>query len=294
MPLLNRQLRKEINTFIWLLDLLCHWQNLFFIGLVCGVVLAYWRDKKWVVTAILLPLPWLTATPQLPQSKPDAKNSDLQVVSFNLHAETRDISRLSTWLAQIKPDVVVLLEVSPVLGAQLPSLKHYPYQIVNADDSPFGIALLSKWPIHTSALVPDENGINHIEAELVWGQQLINVLAVHPMPPLSAEFHQSRNQQFQALVQKLAAKGTPALMMGDLNATPWSSAFWAFEPYGWRRSTGLLPTWPAWGQGLIGIPIDHVIASPHWQRQTATTGPDLGSDHLPIHVQLSLVAPGHS
>lgn len=294
MPLLNPQLRKEINTFIWLLDLLCHWQSLFFIGLVCGVVLACWREKKWVVTAILLPLPWFTAAPQLPQSKPDAKNSDLQVVSFNLHAETRDIGRLAPWLVQIEPDVVVLLEVSPALAVQLPSLKHYPYQIVSADESPFGIALLSKWPIQTSALVPDENGINHIEAELLWGKQLINVLAVHPMPPLSAEFHQSRNQQFQALVQKFSAKGTPALMVGDLNATPWSSAFWAFEPYGWRRSTGLLPTWPAWGQGLIGIPIDHVIASPHWQRQTATTGPDFGSDHLPIRVQLSLVAPGHS
>lgn len=292
--MLNRQIGKEANTFIWLLDLLCHWQNLFVVGLMCGLLLAFFWDKKWLITAILLPLPWLTAAPQLPQHQQEQKGSDLQVVSFNLHAETRDIGRLAPWLAQIKPDIVVLLEVSPALAAQLPSLKQYPYQIVNADDSPFGIALLSKWPIQTSALVPDENGINNIELEILWGKQLINVLAVHPMPPLSAGFHQSRNRQFQAMVQKFAAKGTPALMIGDLNATPWSSAFLAFEHYGWRRSTGLLPTWPAWGQGLIGIPIDHVIASPHWLRQTAAIGPDLGSDHLPIHVQLSLIAQGQS
>jgi endonuclease/exonuclease/phosphatase (EEP) superfamily protein YafD len=41
-------------------------------------------------------------------------------------------------------------------------------------------------------------------------------------------------------------------------------------------------------QGVMGIPIDHVLASAHWRVVESQVGPDVGSDHFPVAVVLQL------
>jgi endonuclease/exonuclease/phosphatase (EEP) superfamily protein YafD len=80
----------------------------------------------------------------------------------------------------------------------------------------------------------------------------------------------------------------PLIVAGDLNATPWSSAFAVAARHGLDRASGLAPTWP---RRHVGIPIDHVLADTHWRRGEAQRGPDIGSDHLPVRVALHPVGP---
>ncbi len=285
-PLLTQALPRDVTgTVAWLVDLVAHWQWLFVACLVLGLVTAVFIARRCLFLALLLPLPWFTASPVLPVG---TDGLTLTVASANVHVSTTQVGPLAQWLAQDEPDVVVLLEVSRALGPQLASITQYPHQLVHADDSPFGIAVLSKWPLTNAAVKQDADGTAHIEAELVRGQQPVQVLAFHPMPPLSPYFHAARNQALRRFARHLQATDRPALLVGDLNATPWSSAFAGLEALGLRRTTGLRPTWPAWGQGLWGIPIDHVLASHHWRVVREHLGPDLGSDHLPTVVQLVL------
>lgn len=285
LPLIIRLLPDSGGNLVWLLDLVAHWQWLFFAGLLLSAVFAVWLDRKWSLFAVLLPLPWITASPTLPQGD---KGSILTLASFNIQVGTTQVGPLANWLALEKPDVVVLLEVSPEFAMNLPALKAYPYQITHPDHSPFGLAMLSKWPINTSQVIDDENGIAHIEADVLFGQQLIAVTAFHPMPPLSPYFHTVRNQQLRGFAQKNMARDIPSVLAGDLNATPWSKAFSGLDGFGWHRATSIRPTWPAWGQGVMGIPIDHVLASRQWRLQSHAVGPYLGSDHLPVLVRLAL------
>jgi endonuclease/exonuclease/phosphatase (EEP) superfamily protein YafD len=81
-------------------------------------------------------------------------------------------------------------------------------------------------------------------------------------------------------------------VVGDLNATPWSSAFAGLAECGLRRAGSLRPTWPSLGGGWIGIPIDHVLASRHWRVRDAGLGPGLGSDHRPLLARLVLDGAG--
>ena len=76
------------------------------------------------------------------------------------------------------------------------------------------------------------------------------------------------------------------LVVGDFNATPWSNAFAGPSSRGWRRATGLAPTWPVAWRGVMGIPIDHVLASSAWRVGGARVGPDIGSDHRPVMARL--------
>ena len=287
-PLFTRALAEGgVGRLAWLVDLAAHWQWLFIACLALGLVAACFVARRHLFFAFLLPLPWVTASPALPAG---ANGVMLTVASANVHVLTTQVGPLAAWLALEEPDVVVLLEVSRALGPQLPSLTRYPHQVVQADDSPFGIAVLSKWPLINAAIKQDADGITHIEAEVHQGQQRIQLLAFHPMPPLSPHFHEARNETLRRFAVQLQSDGHPALLVGDLNATPWSSAFAGLEALGLRRATGLRPTWPTWGQGFVGIPIDHVLASSHWRVRQQHVGNTLGSDHLPVVVQLVLAS----
>jgi endonuclease/exonuclease/phosphatase (EEP) superfamily protein YafD len=77
----------------------------------------------------------------------------------------------------------------------------------------------------------------------------------------------------------------PTLVVGDLNATPWSSAF---KGLGLKRAGDLTGTWPA-ALGAFGLPLDHVLVSTHWSVAAAHVHGGLGSDHLALIVSLTRV-----
>ncbi|MFY7942115.1 MAG: hypothetical protein ACOVOX_14520, partial [Burkholderiaceae bacterium] len=140
-PLFTRALADSgVGRLAWLVDLVAHWQWLFIACLALGLVAACFVARWHLFFAFLLPLPWVTASPALPAG---AHGVTLTVASANVHVSTTQMGPLAAWLALEEPDVVVLLEVSRALGPQLPSITQYPHQVVQADDSPFGIAVLS-------------------------------------------------------------------------------------------------------------------------------------------------------
>lgn len=292
LPLLAGRLGESSNRLVWLLDLAMHWQWLFLslLLLTCTIQLAT-RQRAWAWCLLAAPLPWLTASSALPPLQGEAQGVPiLSIASANVHFENRDVQPLRQWLQQEKPDLLLLLEISPDYAAALQKegLADYPYRTILAEDSPFGMALLSRQVLLQANVLRDAEGMAHIEAQLEFHGQRIALAAIHPMPPLSPEYHTARNRKIMRLIDAAQDNAHPALIAGDFNATPWSSAFVHGEKRGWRRATGLASTWPAAGRGLFGIPIDHILASPGWRLQGSSLGPSLGSDHLPVLVRLFL------
>jgi endonuclease/exonuclease/phosphatase (EEP) superfamily protein YafD len=274
---------------LWLLDLACHWQWLFAAGLVASVLASALALRRWLILLPCAALPLFDASPMLPEAPAGAET--FVVASANVLWTNTDLQPLLRWIAAEQPDVVVLLEVAPAHAAALAGLAGYPHRHVVASEDPFGIALLSRHPLQRPLTVRDSQGLPHIEAQAAWQGRRVNLLAVHPMPPLSAHFHAERNAKLARWASSATASGLPAIIAGDLNATPWSTAFNDLDALGMRRATGLAPTWPTLLQGASGIPIDHVLANHHWARIASARGPDLGSDHLPVIARLRPVAP---
>jgi endonuclease/exonuclease/phosphatase (EEP) superfamily protein YafD len=283
-PLIAK-LFSHYNRAFWALDLVAHWQWLYALGLIFGVLLLSMKDKRFAVLLVFLVIPFLSASPSLASGE-SAKT--LSIASANVHVSTTDVTQLREWLAAQNPQVVVVLEVSTALGKQLPSLKEYPHQVVEAHDSPFGIALISKLPILKSEIINNIDDIARIEADIDFDGRLVSVYAFHPMPPLNPHYHQSRDAQLSALATKIQARQLPAIIAGDFNATPWSSAFRSLNNADIKR-TNLSPTWPNWGNKIIGIPIDHIVASKQWRLIESQVGKAIGSDHFPVIAKLSLI-----
>jgi endonuclease/exonuclease/phosphatase (EEP) superfamily protein YafD len=79
--------------------------------------------------------------------------------------------------------------------------------------------------------------------------------------------------------------------MGDLNATPWSRPFHRFVGRSGlcdsRAGFGVQASFPA-ASALLRIPIDHVLVSCVIGVRNRRIGRDVGSDHLPVIVDLVL------
>lgn len=277
---------------LWLLDLAVHWQWVatLWLALATGVA-TLTADRRWSLALLTLPLPWLTAAPQLP-ARAETAALAFSVASANVHDDNRDATALRGWLAGARPDLVVLLEVTPGYAAGLAALADdYPYREIAAAEGPSGIALLSRRPLTAVRVHRDGPDLGRIDARVTLEGRELAVSAVHLWPPVSVHARLERDRTLAALVRVIDAGGRPGLVIGDLNATPWSTAFVVPDARGWRRASDLTPSWPDGGALALGIPIDHVLASPGWTRVEADTGPPIGSDHRPVLVRLALSPP---
>ncbi len=82
------------------------------------------------------------------------------------------------------------------------------------------------------------------------------------------------------------------MVVGDLNASPWSYAFRPLADSDLVNSLngfGLQATWPS-VLGPFGVPIDHLLHSAEFTTVTRRTGPSLGSEHRSVFITLALAA----
>lgn len=265
----------------WLADLAASWMLL---GAVLAVYAALRSPCRWpfrvglgLLTALLV---MLFASPRLPG---DGQGESFQLISANVHLENSDLAPLKRWVAEVSPDAVLLQEVSPAAAAELALWTDWPHRIVIPDSTPFGIAVLSKHPLLAQPVPTDaaQTPAIRVVVGLPWGR--VPLSAVHPMPPISAEYHRLRDALLVREGAWLRAQGG-GVLAGDLNATPWSSALHRASEVGLRRAGSMEPTWP--GYPMLGITVDHVLATEGWCREVFAVGPRIGSDHLPVAASL--------
>lgn len=290
LPWLSRALaRTELDTLYWLTDLGAHWQALYAFALAATVLalVGLARDKRWLALLPALTIPWLSASPVLKTSEGPAPRQ-LKVIAANLHFSNSDMTRLRTLVDGEAADVLFLAEIGPGAARELAAWPAWPHQVRLPRTDPFGLALVSKHPITGLKLEESPSGIPLLRATVDWQGTIVVVSVVHPMPPLSAAFARERDRVLADEAAQHTRHALPALMAGDFNASPWSHAFSGPAGANFHRAAGLFPgTWPG-GLHWAGIPIDHVLASPHWTLISSRVGPDIGSDHRPMITTLGL------
>jgi len=187
------------------------------------------------------------------------------------------------------PDIVVLLEVDRGWWKNLEPLRQqYPHQVVRTRDDNFGVAVLSRLALTQSEVFTLAHPVPMVRATVHTGDGELHLVAAHPLPPVSGANSARRDAQLLSLADQLAERANPAtLVVGDLNATPWS---WAFRRLATKarlhdasRGHTSRPTWPA-RLGWLGIPIDQVLHGDGVEIVDERVGPDVGSDHRPVQV----------
>lgn len=277
----------------WLADLAVHWQWAYgAMGVLCAagcMVLAQGRERARSAAACALAVVLvalngtITPLPALPPAAAGGNTShELKLLTFNVNLDNAKLQPMLDWLTSQSPDVLALAEVTPAMQPLLEALaQRYPHAALRPRDDPFGMAVFSRHAWQAARFVADGGAPQRFVAQVQAPGGAFTLHVLHPMPPISAADRAARDALLATIAGEAANAAAPrgAVLMGDLNTTPWASGLRGMATQGWGRASGLAPTF-ALGRSL---PLDHVLATrAHWQRVAHGAGPWLGSDHRPV------------
>ncbi len=217
-----------------------------------------------------------------------------------------------TRVLELRPDIAIFTELS---GNQVRAIEmaktDYPFRTPFPRSSAFDVMLLSRWtPRSWSVEFPHGYGYAFVTARFCDGPArpddrcttIVARHAVRPRLPLGfvGQPPVHRDQLLQEGARRAAihvANGDRVVLVGDLNVTPWSASFRdVLATSGLGDSATMpaekprvpLPTWFSIVPG-IGLPIDHALVGPGLRIVERRLGPNIGSDHRPLILDLRAV-----
>ncbi len=300
-------LGSALGRYHWLLDILSHYHLQYTVGLALCLLLLLLRPTHkplipTMVTAVALAFNLYLVVPYfLPLAPPAARAADetaaLRLMTLNISTSNAGYAKVVALIRERQPDIVYMSEVRAdlisVLSDELAT--EYPYLHAEPSRMTLGVAFLSRHPfLRVETVTPGGRGRRYLHAQIRWQDQPVTLVGIHPLPPMRAEWAASRNREIALMGELANATAEPFVLLGDLNASPWSTPMRqliaATDLRYALQGHGVWPTWLLVGP-LLGAPLDHILVSPAWHVAAYREGGDIGSDHRPVQADLVLAAP---
>ncbi len=197
-----------------------------------------------------------------------------------------------SWLVREDPDVVFLFESSVEWeDAAIDAVLGLAFIAVVPRERLSGVTVLARSELAARVIETPFDPAEGIGIEVTTGGERVSVLGLHPPSPTSASRAEARDRLLAEGGDWMADRDGAAMLVGDLNATPWSHAFRDLLRRGdltdSLRGRGLQPTWPE-GAGPFMIPIDHALVGDGLVVVDRRTGPANGSEHRPLVVEAAV------
>lgn len=288
-----------LGGWAWWLDLFAHFRLQTVVALAVALLLAAAaRHRPMVAAAGLLLLADLaTVAPHLISESRPGVGTPIRVAAFNVLSSNRGDAGVAAWIAGSGADVVVVQEVTDRWATSLATVPGYRLVEVLPRRDNFGLAALVR---EGSAVELRETerttfeGVPAVVVQLRHGGRDVALLGLHTLPPASADYAAIRDAQLAAAARwatTQVAAGRAPVVVGDLNATPFSAGLRPLREAGLRDSLdagGLLwaGSWPDL-PGPFRIAIDACWHDAALVTVSRSVGPPLGSDHRPLEIALS-------
>jgi endonuclease/exonuclease/phosphatase (EEP) superfamily protein YafD len=214
----------------------------------------------------------------------------LRIVAFNVEAGNHRYDELGPLVARLRPDVLGLIELTPAWAraAEHASARVRPRRLVPQPGA-YGMGLLSDLPPTTvRARRFPADGPTALVARFQIHALPVTFVLVHVHTPFAGSVHA---RELSALAAARPSLGSRLIVCGDFNTVPWSAQF---EKFG--HATGLndvfrgawrTHSWPSWSP-VLGALIDHCLISDGLAVRARRFGPSIGSDHLPLVLDVSI------
>ena len=282
------------------IELFSHFKVLYLVtSLMCAFILLAIRSYRSAMVAILVVflnalfvIPWYFPSPE---NREDNIVSTIKLMHSNVHTSNQNYQLLIDLVLAESPSIVLLQEINAKWMSQLEILDDtYPYRFASPREDNFGIAIFSKYPFDDiKREYWGDSNVPSIKAVITVSGKQFTTIATHPLPPISTVYYNSRNSQINAIAKVAVDTELPLILVGDLNVTMWSGDYAPLELdtnlRNARKGFGVLPTWPSMFPIAI-IPIDHFLVTPHFSVMDLKVGSDIGSDHLPLIIELGIKA----
>lgn len=229
----------------------------------------------------------------------DSKAPAVSILTSNVLMDNRNSAALLDLIAERNPDIVATLETDLWWQKALDVQENYPHRLASALNNKYGMHLYSKLPFEHAVVefLVDDN-IPSMNVLFRLNDCPVRLHVIHPTPPVPNENTRSTERDVELLIlaKHLEDIESPIIVTGDLNDVAWSKTTRLF-----RRISGLLD--PRVGRGMFNTfhvnyrfirwPLDHFFLSNHWRVKTIERLRDIGSDHFPVFIELSLESPAN-
>lgn len=282
----------------WPFDLLSSFRPHLTVGLIAAALVLFgarWRRSALAVALLALGSAATIAPLFIAPEAPDTSGSpSFRVITFNVQGSNARFHEVVDWVLQQDADVVVLHEAT--------------FDWTDAFEAAGGpLEIVPGWSpgrdFGTLALVPPGASVESYGFRITDPRAVeigfdvdgtpIRLLSVHPLSPGGPNRNEVRDRHLDFAAEWAAAlDGVRTVVAGDFNATPWSHAFRAVQRRGdlenSQRGYGLELSFPTTASWLLQVPIDHVLYSEGLAVVDRRLGPELGSDHVPVIVDLAV------
>jgi endonuclease/exonuclease/phosphatase (EEP) superfamily protein YafD len=288
-----------LGRWVWWLDVLANFRVHYFVILTAAgliIVISRWRNLGYAILGVALVnlvfvAPLYLGSPG--ESDPGAPW--MRIMSFNLLSTNDNFSGVIDYIETVDPDLVLLHEASRPWEVAVESAD-LSYEVIRprSDDLIFGTLVL----VRQAGVEAVSHGFaaEHPRAVQLdyrptgWPQPL-QVLSTHPLAPTGERRAMLRDAQIRFAAEWAEGRDGAVIVVGDLNATPWSWPFGLLTEAGLRNSQlgfGLQASFSARSMFVFRVPIDHLLHSDDLMVRDRYLGPALGSDHFPLIVDLEL------
>jgi endonuclease/exonuclease/phosphatase (EEP) superfamily protein YafD len=276
---------------IWPCDLFEHFRVQYFVvGAIVaasagGLRMGVWCDAA--VFATLIHGLWLA--PDLCASARTSDGDHVRVLVLNVHTEASSFAEVRALIDDLHPDVIGLVEMDERwIAGVAPAVASYRGRLERPRPDNFGVALYTREPLVGS--IEELGGLlPSAVAEVTVGTARFNAILIHPFPPMSAAALAAQRDELDAVADRARALPGPVIVLGDFNATPWSRPFRRLLDRSGlcdsRAGFGIQSSFPA-AVAWLRIPIDHLLATCSIGIADRHVERDVGSDHLPVSVEL--------
>jgi endonuclease/exonuclease/phosphatase (EEP) superfamily protein YafD len=285
-----------LGEWHWFLDLFSHFRLLYLV--VCAVVLGFAlvRRRKWLIAAAVVSFGWnlaLIAQVHRPLRYEDGATMfkpAFKVMTFNVLNENRRREDVIRHVLAADADILCLPEVNARWAMDLePLRKKYAHYVEEMTQGDFGIACYTRLPMKSGRVhIYADEGISSIVMELEYEGKALTFIGTHPVPPMGSATARVWRTQLTQIGQHAASMKHDVILAGDLNATPWCHGMRLLQDGSGLEFRSAQPVWwPTWGLNLpLMMPIDHVMFKGDLIALKREIGPDLGSDHRSVLVEV--------
>ena len=292
-----------LGRWVWWLDVFANFRAQYGVALAVGGLILLGGRRRWVAYAVLAVAAFnLAFVAPLYIGGPgdsDPAAPSIRILSHNLLSTNEDFADMVAYLHEVDADLVFLHESSRPWEVALAAAE-LDYEIIRpaAEELIFGTLILARDRVE---VVSFGYALSQPRAAEVryhpegWPLP-VSILTVHPLAPTDSERSSLRNAQLAFAADWAAGAGSPKIVVGDLNATPWSWAFRRLLDEGGLRNSqtgfGLQSSFPVTSISVLRVPIDHLLHDDALRIRDRRLGPEVGSDHFSLIVDLELAATG--
>ncbi len=266
-----------------------------------GLAVAVWRawDRRLTLAFVGLATGYVASFVSIGAvvgCEPATSDDAFSIYSHNVWWQRGESDPIARSIDASDADILVLQEVWPSLLDELaahPLLTgDYRYRASEPSDQDVnGLAVWSRFPISEAALEQLDDSTPVLRTTIEGPTGPFRLGAIHVTSPTSGAGTAAWDQQLDQLSR--ADTSSPALLVGDFNATDDHEQFRAILESGWTdahgpKGCGLDATWPNARIWPTVLRLDHVLATEHFEVLAMDVGDNATSDHRPVIATLRL------